>query len=996
METFAFSADLETDSDNDGDLSEDHDPIEDVSPRYVFPGALAQVQLSVTATAASHDVIVYLEEYSEYLRVWADSAKTTEINVRDSSELDFDQWGVDGYPNSVWVEVLDPMSTGNLELSLVVAFDRLGCTGIELARDRVIFQYAPVDLDIQLPCSVLDEDDDDPPGMVKLNSDDDDADGFADKDDFDGVSGEQDLQPLALPGASGPAAAITSGVYKLDYDEFKVMVWWTPTKDLATDVFPDAPNPAAHIDSLYVEGRTVGEHTITLRFEYLDGTSSEGDTITVVVVDPAVDIATDLDGDGDIDEDDNSGEDASSRLVPTGTLAEVRLSAPSAPASEPLMVYLKGVSNFFQVWLDSAKTTLVELFDGPGDAEFDSWALGDVPSTISVEVLPTTPVELALTLAYDDQNCGVQELASDVIRLNRPVTITDLKVEWQGEGDDWTVAGEEEWLGVDDILRWSVATSPTEPDIHLDYVTWYKKPWDQKDDPSVSWADYSTASCTGPECFTPGHPGVGEWAVSPFVSFTDAYTGLSGFVAEGAAVRKAREAAIVGIQWRPFPLWNNDTHQDEDNLIHDNSEDMGGGWRFFGGRNSSTGPIHENVYIRVMVQPNVSDIPVYLKLLDADDPTDHDGPIDSELEYAAIKITDNIEDIPWETEEVITFAALAGPAFADHCWTTTLNPGDNFRVAAAVRPHLLDRTKPIHYVPDGQEAQGRAFFDRNDNDQREADEPIIPVPSGTGARLGLSELLTIWRKVYVEVDSMGAPDDDPFAPYLFDPTLPVDDPNPEDWASFSADIPDPPTYLLGPAFRKAFIEITILPEAPASGATPDRPSQSNLPFQQYFSGDSFTDYVFNGPDSSRQTKNEDNDWWTVYVLGGYERYGDLALGETRRDNDMNQPDQGLGSAGFNQYPGATLIPYEIIDDIGRQHSWSSEQAWKVAALAVLHEVGHQFALEHDDLSDDFGSHIMVPPYTEEDEAVLYEALPEFREFDIREIREWGSAWIETT
>jgi hypothetical protein len=211
-------------------------------------------------------------------------------------------------------------------------------------------------------------------------------------------------------------------------------------------------------------------------------------------------------------------------------------------------------------------------------------------------------------------------------------------------------------------------------------------------------------------------------------------------------------------------------------------------------------------------------------------------------------------------------------------YRTPLKPGDNVRIVVAPRSTGLTKFNPL-YSATNVETLGRVYWDSNSSNRYNDGEPVLDENNDING-VHSSPLLTIWRKLHVEVDSMGPPD--PMVQYTFGP----DDPVP-------SDIKDPDIAALAPAFRPAFIEIVRLEDI----------STSALPFTPYFASEAQANGYFN---SARQSI-EDSMFWSVYIAGVYE-----FIGDGTRDNDV-PPD------GADNGPLSGLLGYTGFS--GRDHSF---------------------------------------------------------------------------
>lgn len=138
-------------------------------------------------------------------------------------------------------------------------------------------------------------------GVVGLNSDDDNGNSTADKDDTGTVTGENDLEPIAL---SLEPASLSSGTLKLEAvaGGSKIKVWETATKGtevslpkvwtIGTDTVPA---------TLYVEGIQVSgasARDVSLKLVYDNGSPICDDQIALTVTTNAFQIFTDQPGAG--------------------------------------------------------------------------------------------------------------------------------------------------------------------------------------------------------------------------------------------------------------------------------------------------------------------------------------------------------------------------------------------------------------------------------------------------------------------------------------------------------------------------------------------------------------------------------------------------------------------------------------------------------------------------------------------------------------------------
>jgi len=145
------------------------------------------------------------------------------------------------------------------------------------------------------------------------------------------------------------------------------------------------------------------------------------------------------------------------------------------------------------------------------------------------------------------------------------------------------------------------------------------------------------------------------------------------------------------------------------------------------------------VRLQITTAPKIDteDVPVYLRIMDVDDP---DGdPIDKDGDGTAT-VNDNygvgrIPETAMVFRETTTVQTTAQVSHA---------PGDNYRVAASTHRERLAELKPS---PNSQ--TGEVF-----------DLQLNPVEE----QVEMSEMITVWRRLNLEIDSMAAPPTDPNDP----------------------------------------------------------------------------------------------------------------------------------------------------------------------------------------------------------------------------------------
>ncbi len=176
----------------------------------------------------------------------------------------------------------------------------------------------------------------------------------------------------------------------------------------------------------------------------------------------------------------------------------------------------------------------------------------------------------------------------------------------------------------------------------------------------------------------------------------------------------------------------------------------GRGRRIFPDKKNMNDAIRNKAVLQIHTTPKAPGIKVYLKAFDVDDATPEDFDSDSNTQDPVIdtngrKGNDNKDNDPTrlKTGQFIVGGVKAGERAvtldpngdARVIFETTMQPGDNFRVALAFKPEDLI---PLQV----DDPDGSGFVDGNSEQQ----------PNGF---VGLvSPMLTVWRKLNIEVDSM--------------------------------------------------------------------------------------------------------------------------------------------------------------------------------------------------------------------------------------------------
>ena len=330
--------------------------------------------------------------------------------------------------------------------------------------------------------------------------------------------------------------------------------------------------------------------------------------------------------------------------------------------------------------------------------------------------------------------------------VNTPYT-----VEYQDMDGVWHVAPNSETLWVDESLRWT-PTIPSEVAPYVNTVTWLMRP---HNDPQAAWVSFGTGTITNPLI---GGPGLGHWDIT-FQAFYDI---VSYFMALHQA--KGRND-VAGVVWEKGDPDQRFTYASPESFGPD----------VFPEKNTPGGPNLNTVKVVVtLAQPCANSCVVNLKPLDPDhdhDPENANDEFDPNDTYATgpggannINPLDNRQSVLLESGEPPTTFTIGmtlqpssltfGPTEqVKHTIGTITHPqpGNNF-IAAAL-PRAYDVTKVSMSDDDG----------------------ITVVRRVTGPPLQFvevpwkyhSDVLTVWRTLWIELDSMRAPNamaEGPFDP----------------------------------------------------------------------------------------------------------------------------------------------------------------------------------------------------------------------------------------
>jgi len=187
---------------------------------------------------------------------------------------------------------------------------------------------------------------------------------------------------------------------------------------------------------------------------------------------------------------------------------------------------------------------------------------------------------------------------------------------------------------------------------------------------------------------------------------------------------------------------------------------------FFPDAQSPTETLRPKVDVYVRVSPAKAGPSVDVRWFDVDDPTSSVAPIDddppvNQQHPEVIKENNKDNRETWPNSDEVTLPATVaigndgiGRGVFEIGW---FQPGNNYRIAASVHrssgpgPKYLDYVKPL-----ARDQQSRLFYDMNKNGEFNPGFPGEAIIEGAFKTVHVTPVLTVWRKLHVEVDSMGA------------------------------------------------------------------------------------------------------------------------------------------------------------------------------------------------------------------------------------------------
>ncbi len=237
---------------------------------------------------------------------------------------------------------------------------------------------------------------------------------------------------------------------------------------------------------------------------------------------------------------------------------------------------------------------------------------------------------------------------------------------------------------------------------------------------TINWGDgsqNSSLSMMSPGPFSSTHTYADDGTYTITVTGTDP-TGLI-----GTDTAQATIGTVQSVEWI-------DNYAGQ---LDANPPEIGGGKRVFPDRLQGDTPEQAGArrWVKLRVTVGVPNVEVYITIMDVDDPSTNHPDVDSETG------SDNRGlgglSFPPQTTNAAGIVELA--------FQVSMQPGDNYRAVATT--HLPALASIYAKQDDGTQAR---IFDA-------APDPDTPLPND---KAKVSELLTVWRRLHVEVDSMGA------------------------------------------------------------------------------------------------------------------------------------------------------------------------------------------------------------------------------------------------
>lgn len=164
----------------------------------------------------------------------------------------------------------------------------------------------------------------------------------------------------------------------------------------------------------------------------------------------------------------------------------------------------------------------------------------------------------------------------------------------------------------------------------------------------------------------------------------------------------------------------------------DTNPNAGGGQRIFPDKTSAGDTVNRRtVHARAILSSEIATIPVYFQSYDVDDPSSNAGPVDGN-DINGAQAGDDNRGLPKAGILSAASATTDATGATQVALTVTMQPGDNFKVAATCNSSYF------------------AGVVVNGTDLKDGSGNTLPTQ-----RVHVTDMLTVWRRVHVEMDSMG-------------------------------------------------------------------------------------------------------------------------------------------------------------------------------------------------------------------------------------------------
>lgn len=318
--------------------------------------------------------------------------------------------------------------------------------------------------------------------------------------------------------------------------------------------------------------------------------------------------------------------------------------------------------------------------------------------------------------------------------------MTDYTVERQQLDGSWVAVPDVELSWAHDTLRWTPVFSSTTHSMTQGTTSWTAV------DRNGSTVGTGFAMATHPTLAI-GNPGAGLWNVNAATEFTSPNQSM--FSAQMDTPKEKDVAMIESVKWLKHPQVDR-----SGDLVSTTSVDE---FKFYPDAatppdDTTPGGAARNwVNVAIKIHPQIGGVPLYLKWLDVDDPTSNTAPVDDEsgangdVSEADNRLTGTGAAAGLASSTTTTGSGEVHETFA----VGWIQPGNNFRIAVSPRQ---DELTPVEAIKDDPFA--RLFYDADGSSLWDSNEGPLMDNSMFYAGVGVSPLLTVWRYLHVEVDSM--------------------------------------------------------------------------------------------------------------------------------------------------------------------------------------------------------------------------------------------------